>query len=296
MPDLAKKVGAAFRDRDKLVSGVARHLLKGQDNGRRADCIHPSEIAHEHWCPRATYYRITGVEGLPDVHSLAMEMVFERGHDSHDKWQRWFWEMGILRGMWRCYGCDLYWEATSPRFCPRCEAGENLLRYGEVPVENKEYLLAGQADGDVLNVDRWKLIEVKTIGPGTVRYEAPALITKYSYEHVDDQGKTHRGIDWYALWSGIRRPFPAHLRQGMIYCFCAERSEIVFIYDPKFLTAPPKEFEVKFREDIIEDVLEECVTVRSALEKGRPPKRPMWAEQTHKVCANCSFRNTCWPP
>jgi hypothetical protein len=223
-----------------------------------------------------------------------MEMVFERGHDAHGKWQTWFRDMGILKGSWVCRYCGLHWEDVSPHVCPRCEHGADLIRYAEVPCENKEFLIAGSADGDVVRATDTTLIEIKTIGEGTLRWDAPALIEKHSYRHTDDAGKSHTGVDWYSLWNGIRRPFGPHLRQGMIYCFCLGRPSIIYIYEPKFVTAYPKEFEIKFSRDLIEDRLQQCVIIRNALERGHPPKRPMWAEKTCKTCKNCPFRNTCY--
>jgi CRISPR/Cas system-associated exonuclease Cas4 (RecB family) len=293
--DFAKAIGQGFRDKDKLVSGVTRHLLKEHDSGRRTGYIHPSAASSEFFCPRKTYYDITGVKADPAPRNLAFEMVFERGHDSHDKWQNWFWEMGDLRGIFRCNQCWLHWPAVSPMSCPRCEAGRVHLKYAEVPVSNEDYLLMGRADGDVWKFDHWTLIEVKTIGLGTVRWDAPRLLERYSYTYVDTDGNPHSGVDMEALWRGIRRPFAAHLRQGMIYCFCAGRKEMVYLYDPKFLTAFPKEFEIRFRQDLIQDVLDGCLKVKDHLEMQRPPKRPHWAESTHKACKDCPFRSTCWP-
>ena len=293
-PDgLAKTLGQGFRDKDTLVSQITRHIQHApdlNDEDRNPYCIHPSEAAKgDAWCTRATYYRMTDAPADPAPRKLAFEMVFERGHDAHNKWQTWLWEMDLLWGMWECLYCDLYWWDKSPYECPRCESGRKRIRYREVPVSSEEYLLAGQADG---LIDR--PIEVKSIGPGTVRIEAPALLKKYSYEHTDDEGKKHTGTDWYQLWQGIRRPWPSHIRQGMIYCFCAGWKSMTFIYDPKFLTAWPKEFEVKFRKDLIEDTLEQCLTIKNALEKGRPPKRPMWANQSHASCKACPYRGTCY--
>jgi len=298
--NLAKIIGATYRDKEKpkLIQGVARHLmLSAEETDRRSDVIHPSEASHEGWCPRSTYYRIIGAkESNIKPRSLAMEMVFERGHDSHEKWQNWFWEMGLLKGLFVCRACGLRWWDQSPWICPRCEVGRDLLRYGEVPVNSPEHLLYGQADGDVVKADGTStLIEVKTIGTGTLRFEAPNLLKRYTYKHIDEDGKARESVEWYRLWSGIHRPFSSHLRQGMIYCFCYGRKEIVFIYDPKFITAYPKEFEIKFNQEIIQDVLDECITVKDALEKGRPPKRPMWAIEGCTACKQCPFEQTCWP-
>jgi CRISPR/Cas system-associated exonuclease Cas4 (RecB family) len=295
MESLAKSLGSTFRDPDTIVSRVARHLMVNEEvTDRRSDVVHPSEASHEGWCPRAVYYRIAGVAADPSVRPIVFELALETGSDAHRKWQSWLWEMGLLRGMWTCLRCELFWEAVSPFDCPRCEANKQLIRYSEVPVSNEKYLLHGNADGDVWFVDGWKLIEIKTIGTGTVRIEAPNMMKRFSYTHKGEDGKDHEGVDWQALWRSIRRPFPSHLRQGMIYCFLRGRKEIVYIYDPKFITAYPKEFEIGFRKDLIEDILDECIWVKDALEKQRPPKRPMWAEVKHKTCQGCPYHSTCW--
>lgn len=295
-PSLAQAVGAAYRDKDKLVPTVARHLIKATgDEDRREDCIHPSEISHGGWCPRATYYRISGVVPEPSPRNIVFEMVFERGHDSHRKWQTWFWEIGILNGVFVCTWCGLHWWDKSPHECPRCEVGIDQLRYGEVPVINEEHLIFGHADGIVDKDDGSDVpIEIKTIGTGTVRIEAPQLMKQYTYTHTDVDGDVHTGVDWPLLWSRIRRPFTSHLRQGMIYLFCMDRKEIIFIYEPKFVTAYPKEFEIKFNSELIADVLDDCKKVRVALDKQRAPRRPMWAEQTHPSCKECGYRRTCY--
>lgn len=295
MPDgFAKLMGAGFRDPDKLVTSVTRHLLKSFDTDRRTDCIHPSEMSHEHWCPRSTYYRISGVPFDQMPISLAMEMVFGTGDDAHLKWQRWFREMGVLGGAWFCQNCGNHWDDISPYECPRCEAGSSVIDYAEVPVFSDEFLIAGHGDGDVYIGSSPRLIEIKTIGTGTVRWEAPKLVEQYSYKHKDESGKLRTGTDWNALWRGIHRPFPAHLKQGNIYCFCTGRDEIVYIYDPKFVTANPKEFEVGFSPEIVRPLLEQCTAIKNALEAQRPPKRPMWAEPKHAECKRCPFRATCW--
>lgn len=291
----AKLVGTGFRDKDTLISSVSRHLAREYLSERRADCLHPSMIAHEPWCERAAYYQISGAPVDTAPRSLAMELVFERGHTSHSTWQTWLWEMGVLAGQWRCRNCRLLWEDLSPTVCPRCEVGDDLIVYAEVPVHDDAHLIAGHADGDVHRPGHPpQLIEIKTIGPGTARFEAPTLVEKYTYHHIDTDGVERSGVDWEGLWRGIHRPFPSHLRQGMVYCFCAGRKEIVYIYEPKFVTAYPKAFEIKFDPSYIQDALERCLVVKDALEQQRVPKRPMWTDPTCRTCTECPFRSTCY--
>jgi hypothetical protein len=300
LKSLAEVIGEGFRDKDRLVSVVARHLakqvalddyvLRGEHN------IHPSEMSKENWCPRATFYRLTGVPVLLVPVPLSRQVIFEYGDEIHERWQRWFWEIGLLRGLFRCRWCHNIWSAVSPQECPRCESGRDLLAYAEVPVESEEYLILGSADGDVRRpeTEEWVLIEIKSIGAGSIRYEAPNLLSRYTYEHTDEEGKKHTDVDWYDLWQHIRAPFLTHLRQGMIYLFCTGRTEIVFIYEPKFITAQPKEFEISFRREVIEELLEQCLVVKKALDTNRPPKRPVWADPEEPTCKACPYVNICW--
>jgi hypothetical protein len=291
-----------FTDPDRLVSTVARHVQRQQfaeqsDYDQRGQKgVHPSEMASDHWCPRATYYRLTGTPAEVQPHSLAMEITFATGTDIGVKWQNWFWDLGTLRGLFRCHQCNLLFEAVSPHECPRCEFGRDLLEYAEVPLNNDEYMIVGSADGDVYRPERdaWTLVEFKSMNANGIRMEAPKLVEQYSYEHVDEEGKRHTGVDWDQLWKGIRIPFASHLRQGMLYCFCLGRKEIVFIYEAKFLTTWPKEFEIRFNPVLIEDRLEGCLVVRDGIDKNRPPKRPIWAEPKHRACTYCAFKSTCW--
>ena len=288
----ATQLGAAFRDKDKLIPSVTRHLITAKPSDRRSDCIHPSEMANESWCPRATYYRIAGYTPEPVINSLAMEIVFDIGSEAHSRWQGWFRDMGVLRGMWRCLWCHLLWWDVSPVSCPRCDVGKDLIAYREVPVSNDNYLIAGHMDGDVLRGNgTFTPIECKTIGPGTVRYDAPKLIDKYSYPSRET-GKMN--VDWQALWNGIRIPFPAHLRQGMLYCFLYEVEYITFIYEPKFITAHPKEFDIKVNFDVVDPLLKKALVVKQALEKERPPQRPVGFDRTTNACKRCPFQKTCW--
>ena len=71
MTELAKVLGASLKKKSELIGLVERHLLAGPEvTERRTDCIHPSEAAHEDWCPRATYYRISGETPEPAIRKL----------------------------------------------------------------------------------------------------------------------------------------------------------------------------------------------------------------------------------
>lgn len=296
--DLARALGGALKNKQRLVGSVERYLLSvGDQSGRRTDCIHPSELSHESWCPRATYYRIMGVKPSDDgqLKKLSTEVVFETGHEAHRKWQSWFWEMGILRGLWYCKICRKMWHGISPEHCPEKGHGKEFIEYREVPASSAQYLLGGHADGDVRRERKiWRPIEIKTVGIGTVRHEAPKLVERFSYTYVDENDEERSYVDWPALWAGIRRPFSSHLKQGMLYLLCLKREAIIYLYEPKFVTGVPKEFEIEFQSELIEDLLDQCLLVKRSVERARPPKRPLWAEYESPVCDKCVYKTHCW--
>ena len=110
------------------------------------------------------------------------------------------------------------------------------------------------------------LIEIKTIGDGQHSVGSPA---------PDREVRPGLG---HAL-ENIKHPFPSHRKQGMLYCHFLERDTIKFIYDPKFVSAAPKEFVVKYNHSIIEDILKECVAINTDVSTARAPNRPDWAEK-----------------
>ena len=271
---------------------VGRMLLQTveeRNSDRDTEHIHPSAIAKALWCPRQTWYQITGQEktnkGKPL--SFRMENIFAEGHDIHDKWQRWLWALGVLYGAWQCRDCDHFWFALAPEHCQKCQSTH--LRYREVPLVNGDHDLLGHGDGLIVDDLGRALIEIKSIGLRSVEIEAPALWLRYVEE----------GWDLNRLWREIRYPFPSHLRQGNLYLYMAQSlgidvPEIVFLYESKFNQAV-KEFTVRVSSRILDPLLEGCRTVIRGQKSGFPPERPDWAtDSTHPECGLCHYKNDCW--
>jgi hypothetical protein len=274
---LAKTVGETFRD-NKLTTRTARHVIVAGDNSKHRKGIYPAEMSHGDKCVRAIHYRLTDVPPAPSPMSIVTERIFDFGNISHGWWQKQWWDMGILKGDFACHGCGLVWEGLSPHECPRCGMGRAFLIYREVPFKSEEYGVVGRADADTTTDG---LIEVKTVGVGSIRWEAPHLVQKH-------------GTDWDALWRDIKHPFPSHRKQGMLYCFFLNREKIKFIYDPKFVSAAPKEFDIVFNRDYIEDILQECLEINKRVADNLTPRRPPWAEKNHRTCQRCPFKKTCY--
>ena len=209
-----------------------------------------------------------------------METMWTRGKEIHARWQNTFWSMGILEGWWYCLACEHQWPAVSPQMCPRCFMPRWAIVYNEVPIYDVEMMLIGHADGKISD----GLIEVKSIGVGTYRWDAPPLYDLYQ-----------NGMTLEKIWKKIQRPFPVHVRQGMLYLHATGLPEITFIYEAKH-NQDAKQFVVRYNKNFIMPLVDQCILVAKSVRGERPPpSRPEWAEDADsKICKSCEYRSTCW--
>lgn len=267
-----------------LLADIQAHILAKaasgeQDQDRRADRLHPSELCKDNFCPRAAYHRLVGHEHRRiGTNNHVLQAIFEEGHDIHRKHQNWLWEMGVLEGRWRCLlpNCRHRWWDTAPSRCPRC--GFEIIDYDEVPIDGEEYLIIGHADLQVGKV----LGEIKSVAKGTVRIENKDLYDKHTHK-VFINGREKEIVDLEALWADIRRPFPTHKRQGQLYLHFKQAEgidRIVFIYECKW-NQQTKEFVVRYTPRVVEPLLDMCLDIKYALKKGTPPDCP------HGGCSDC---------
>lgn len=282
---------ARFADARKanndLLTDIERHLLYEATlpEERRQDVIHPSEMAKTGWCPKATYLRIKlareGRLAPREAHRFQLENIFEEGHEYHRKWQDRLRRMGRLRGWWLCLSCSAKWEDVSPERCVDCDS--TALSYREVGLVDREHLIHGSADGEVTPAPddddgETVLIEIKSIGEGTVRIEMPSVLMRYSYEVETSRGSTRKVIDQQQVWRDITHPFAPHLRQGLIYLrLRALRTDlppvdkIVFIYEYK-PTSAVKTFEVRRDDDLVQELWDQAADVVYGLKSGKAPR------------------------
>lgn len=269
-----------------LLGNIQAHMIKehSKPSTRRQDIIHPSETSKESWCPRATYHRIKACREAGDPFLKAPESIgvqllniFDEGHYIHDKWQKRLTAMGKLWGNWSCQFCGTLFKDQLPLpACPYCDVGQNGLIYREVPLKSRQYLISGHADGAVPHLD--SLIEIKSVGAGTVRIEAPKIYEKNTNGQM---------IDLQSLWKDIKEPFPSHINQGQLYLRLCEImglpfNKIIFIYEAKF-NQGVKEFVVKYDPKHSDDVIEKCYSIKGALDNTMAPP----ACVTGTTCKDC---------
>jgi hypothetical protein len=251
-----------------LLGDIQAHMMKeaAKPSTRRQNIIHPSEMAKTGWCPRATYERIRACREASDPflkpsesYGVQLLNIFDEGHYIHDKWQKRLTAMDDLWGNWRCDECyEILKNCTRyDERCPFCKSSVGYT-YAEVPLRADDYLIAGHADGAVPRLNA--LIEIKSVGVGTARIEAPEIY-KANYEG--------QKIDLQGLWKDIKEPFPSHIRQGQLYlALCNFMNlpfdNIIFLYESKF-NQGAKEFQVKYDPAVSKPLFDHAESIVSAL-------------------------------
>ena len=260
----------------RLIGEVERHLLKQPRQERRTDVLHPSEIIKNDWCHRYSYYLLTGGEPKTEKPSLRLQNIFDEGHAIHAKWQKRFQDMKVLYGRFECLNCKKSITGTSPSNCVECNS--TLIEYKEVSLKDDSLRISGHTDGWIKGFGDDCLIEIKSIGAGTLRFEAPELL----YEAEGDVSKA---------WKNIRRPFRSHLLQGQMYLELAHRmygdeapKEIVFLYELK-ADQDYKEFVVKADYEIVSRIFFSAEKLIKAVEEGKMPECNISTEG----CKSCNL-------
>jgi CRISPR/Cas system-associated exonuclease Cas4 (RecB family) len=246
--DLKKFLDAKAKP-TRLLGDIERHLLQRPVGDRSTTVLHPSEIIKKDFCRRASFFLLSGRTKIAEKPALRLQSIFDEGHTIHAKWQRWFQEMGVLHGKFACSACDGVTWGTSPEACEHCGAPWYKLTYDEVTLHDDALRIKGHTDGWIKGIGDDTLIEIKSIGPGTIRAESPQLF-------MDADG------DFMKAWSNVRRPFSSHIMQGQMYLELMKRmgnpvNEITFLYELK-ADQSYKEFSVKADYELVRHIFDMC--------------------------------------
>ena len=255
----------------RALGSVERFLLsKPRDGSRRTDVLHPSEMASGNWCYRASYFQLLGQ--APQANrkmSMRLLSVFEEGHFIHAKWQRWFQQMNVLYGKWYCVECEeMFWGGSD------CHDGP--LEYREVPLFYEPLRISGHSDGWLVGLGDPLMLEIKSVGVGTLRWEAPELLI----ENDNDIEKA---------WRALKAPFQKHITQVQIYMKLAELlgyedvpQEAVLIYECK-ANQEAKEFVVHKSDFGITELFDAAKMICDAVRDKKPPVCNLSSDE----CSNC---------
>lgn len=258
--DLKKFLDAKAKP-TRVIGDIERHLLQRPAGDRDYTVLHPSEIIKRDWCKRASYFLLRGHQRIAEKPGLRLQSIFDEGHFIHAKWQNWFYEMGNLHGNFKCLSCEKRTWGTSPTECEHC--GFHNLEYAEVTLFDDALRIKGHTDGWLKGLGDDTLIEIKSIGPGTIRAEAPSLM-------MDNDN------DFMKAWKSVRRPFGPHVLQGQLYLELMNRmgnpiEEIVFLYELK-ADQDYKEFAVKRDYELVRHVFDAAEKLVEMVDANKEPR------------------------
>lgn len=236
-----------------VLGSIDRMLLtRAPDTSRRTDVLHPSELSGD-WCARASYHLLLGVTPKSSPPGLRLQSIFDTGHAIHARWQQRIGELGVLYGMWMDEEGLVGW-GTGP--------GDYL----EVPLDHDSMMIQGHADGWILDPSGDYLLEVKSIGIGTVRKYDPSLLRP----------------SLSATFKEISRPFSAHIRQAFLYIHCLRDmhhrgllempppDRVLFLYECKE-DQSAREFVVEYDQTHIQAILDRVHDLVMFFKEGVEP-------------------------
>jgi hypothetical protein len=263
-------VNVAKKD-TRVIGSVERFLLsKPRDESRRTDVLHPSDMVSPEWCYRASYFHLLGkTPQATRKISFRLLSIFEEGHSIHAKWQKWFYQMGVMYGKWYCTDCEeMFWGGS--------DCHEGPLQYREVPLFYEPLRIFGHSDGWLVGLGDPLMLEIKSIGVGTLRFEAAEILAEH-------------GNDFDAAWKAITQPFMKHIMQVQIYMKLAELlgyenppQEAVLIYEAK-PNQEIKEFVVHKSDFGITELFDAAAMIVQAVKDLTPPP----CNISSNGCARC---------
>jgi len=277
-----KRAKANSRLLDPLEEVIYKEM-EDRNRSRDKKHLHPSEMAKANWCLRQTWYKMTDVtESNPETFNFRKMNIFAEGHYIHAKWQEWMRRAGVLWGTWNCQWCDHSWEGLAPTICPECYHGPPV--YGEVSLFDEDHQIMGNTDGWIKDEHGEALVEIKSVGIGTIRWEAPSLYAAYEAGDIDLDG----------LWKRIRRPLATHERQIQLYMYVLGVHDAIVLYEWK-PTQEVREFHIKLDMGVVQPLLDGALAVLDSIRDGSVPLRPIAASsKSSDVCRFCAYKDTCW--
>jgi hypothetical protein len=156
--------------------------------------------------------------------------------------------------------------------------GRHIWEYREITLDAEDSaLLVGHADGGAWTT----LAEIKSVGEGTVRIEAPEI-----FKAADG--------DLKQLWRDITRPFKTHVNQADIYLWISKEmgypfTSAEFIYESKW-NQQVKSFTIEYDERRSLRLVDQAKAIKYAVEHNEEPecRFPGLDPKTGKPnCENC---------
>lgn len=159
------------------------------------------------YCRRLKVAQLAGLVQIHDKKATPkQQFVFDMGHAIHDILQGYFWDLGILKGSFKCTKCDkVFHGLTSPTQCPSGIQSHTrkFLQYREVIMRDEVHLINGRCDGILVIDDEEHLMDIKSIQNKTLK----TVDKQFCFEDLEDGPKEEHIIQLmlYMWMSGIHR-------------------------------------------------------------------------------------------
>lgn len=267
-------------------------LFKQNSNKERSyKVFHPSAFGK---CLRRMMYQKYVSEGImppPSEQTVEPRMVriFDTGHSMHSRWAGYMEEIGVLRGVWKCYNplCDKIYGLDEkigcfkPVECEKCKSKK--FTYEEVTVDDKELNFHGHCDQvldfsnireDFKNSKEYShLLSMSEFMPTSPIVVDMKSIGKNQWNKID------RNAHFY------------YVVQLTIYLHILNLDMGIIIYEKKD-DSETKMFKVTKNEEWWEIIKRQSSLMLSMFEKKTlPPPRPI--SKSDFECKFCEFSDTC---
>jgi len=297
-----------------LIDTYKRWVNFETKNDRCYKSYHPSEFGK---CLRAQQYKHYVHLGLIKVTYKAFDSktlrLFDKGHWMHERWARYFEDIGILRGRWKCKNplCFLFddkgklktgtnnieslFEKKKTRiygmddslgsFKPdQCVCGCKDFQYCETPVVSEELNIKGSADVilDCSTLDFEKFNSVRsTFNPEFLPTDGAKVVG-------DMKTIGQSAWDFQLNKKGAHKPY---LIQLTCYTHILDCDYGVLMYENKN-NSELKWYKVERNEEWWETIKWQSKTMQKMVSnKQLPPPRP--EDKSSYECRGCEFSSLC---
>lgn len=238
------------------------HQNRIESHERDYSYFHPSEF---YQCVRKLAYKYYGAESKRTI-KPSLQRVFDNGDHMHERYTKYFENIGILYGVWRCknplceeeYGNDEKYGIQKPsEKCRKCGCEE--YEYVEVEARSETHRMRGHIDG-------------------VLKMSGDFCVIDYKSMHANQ-------------FSRLREPLDKHIIQIEIYLWLLDLKSGLLLYENKD-SQRIKLFEVHYNQKLIAKILNRLEKLEKIVDNQQLPKRPF--EKDSSKCKACEFRTTCW--
>ncbi len=298
-----------------VIDTYKRWVNYKERGDRKYNFYHPSEWGKCLRKQQYYHYAFLGlIETVPEKMESKILRLFDKGHNMHTRWTRYFEGCGILRGRWKCLNpyCCLFDEKreyiiTTGKAVPnaenllesriygkdnpkgifkpdKCLCGCKDFEYLEVDVFSEELNISGHSDViiDCSNLAADQFKEVRT----TYNIE---LLPKDGEEVVIDM-KTIGSRAWtYQLEN--KGPHREYLIQLTCYTHILDCAYGILLYENKD-TSEMRWYKVERNDKWWEVIKWQATTMKDMIESRKlPPPRP--EKKDCYECKQCSCKKIC---